>query len=77
MQDEIANVMVHVNESMDEFALNSLENAMRGDRGVVSVGHNPKHPHLLLVAYDSSIARASTFMHQFHERGMHAQLVGL
>jgi hypothetical protein len=77
MQDEIANVMVHVNENMDERALNSLENAMRGDRGVVSVGHNPKHPHLLLVAYDSSVARASTFMHQFQDRGMHAQLVGL
>lgn len=77
MNAEITNVMVHVNESLDELALNSLEDAMRGDRGVVSVGHNPKHPHLLLVAYDSSVARASTFMHQFHDRGMHAQLVGL
>ena len=77
MQDEIANVMVHVNENMDEFALNKLEDAMRGDRGVVSVGHNPNRPHLLLVAYDSAIASSSTFMHQFPERGLHAQLVGL
>lgn len=77
MQDEITNVMVHVNETMDAFALHALEDAMRGDRGVVSVGHNPKHPHLLLVAYDSSVARSSTFMHQFQDRGMHAQLVGL
>lgn len=77
MQDEIVNVMVHVNEDMDEFTLNALEDAMRGDRGVVSVGHNPKNPHLLLVAYDSAVARSSTFMHQFQDRGMHAQLVGM
>lgn len=77
MHDEITNVMVHVNENMDEPTLNSLENAMREDPGVISVGHNPKHPHLLLVAYDSAVARSSTFMHQFRERGMHAQLVGL
>jgi len=75
MKAEISDVMVHVNESMDELTLHSLEDAMREDRGVVSVGHNPRHPHLLLVAYDSAVARSTTFMHQFPERGLHAQLV--
>jgi hypothetical protein len=77
MQDEIANVMVHVNESLDERELSRLEDDIREDWGVVAVGHNPKRPHLLLVAYDSGIARSSTFMHQFPEHGLHAQLVGL
>lgn len=75
MKAEISDVMVHVNESMDELTLHSLEDAMREDNGVVSVGHNPRHPHLLLVAYDSAVARSTTFMHQFPERGLHAQLV--
>jgi len=75
MNAEITDVMVHVNESMDELTLHSLEDSIREDRGVVSVGHNPRFPHLLLVAYDSAVARSSTFMHQFHDRGMHAQLV--
>ncbi|MDD5388373.1 MAG: hypothetical protein PHD37_03450 [Gallionellaceae bacterium] len=75
MNAEITDVMVHVNETLNEQALHTLEDAMRGDRGVISVGHNPRHPHLLLVAYDSAVARSSTFMHQFQDRGMHAQLV--
>ncbi|MDO9227217.1 MAG: hypothetical protein Q8M09_01540 [Pseudomonadota bacterium] len=75
MNANITDVMVHVNESMDEHALHALEDAIREDRGVVSVGHNPRFPHLLLVAYDSAVARSTTFMHQFPERGMHAQLL--
>lgn len=77
MHDEIANVMVHVDENLDERTLNSLEDDLRDGWGVVSVGHNPQRPHLLLVAYDSAIAQSSSFMHQFQERGLHAQLVGL
>lgn len=77
MHDEIANVMFHVNENLDERALHSLEDGIRKDRGVVSVGHHPRHPKLVLVAYDSAVARASSFMHQFQDRGLHAQLVGL
>lgn len=77
MIDGIANVMVHVNEDLDEYALHTLEEGLRSDVGVVSVGHNPKHPHLLLVAYDSESMHATGFMHQFQDRGLHAQLVGL
>jgi hypothetical protein len=77
MHDQIANVMVHVNERLDERALDALEDDIREAWGVVAVGHNPDRPHLLLVAYDSAIARSSTFMHQFPEHGLHAQLVGL
>ncbi len=77
MHDEIANVMVHVNEKLDERALHALEDGIRKNSGVVSVGHHPKHPQLVLVAYDSAVARSSSFMHQFRDRGLHAQLVGL
>jgi len=31
----------------------------------------------LMVSYDSAITQSSSFMHQFQERGLHAQLVGL
>jgi hypothetical protein len=77
MQDEIANVMIHIDETLDEAALTRLEDKIREDRGVVSVGHNPHRPHLMLVAYDSAITRSSSFVHPFEERGLHAQLVGL
>ena len=77
MHHELANVIVHVNENLAEHALNSLEDEIREQWGVVSVGHNPKHPHLLMVSYDSAIAQSSALISQFQERGLHAQLVGL
>jgi hypothetical protein len=76
MNDPIANVMVHVNESLDEEALHALEDDIRRDQGVVSVGHNPHRPHLLMVAYDSEAAPTSNLLHPFRQRGLHAQLVG-
>ena len=77
MHDEIASVMVHVNEYLDERELSLLEDEICEEWGVVSVDHNPKHPHLLMVNFDSAIAESSSFMHQFQDRGLHAQLVGL
>ena len=77
MHSEIASVMVHVNEALDERALQSLEDEIREEWAVVSVDHNPKRPHLLMVSYDSAVTQSSSFMHQFQERGLHAQLVGL
>jgi hypothetical protein len=77
MNNAITDVMVHVNENLNELELHALEDAMRKDRGVVAVGHNPKCPHLLMMMYDSEITRAATVMHQFQDRGLHAQFVGL
>lgn len=77
MSNHIADVMVHVDESLDEESLHSLEDEIRGDRGVVSVGHNPGKLHLLMVTYDSEVARPVHFIQQLKERGVHAELVGL
>lgn len=77
MNDSISDVIIHVNENLNERALQSLEDAIREDRGVVAIGHNPKRPHLIMLAYDSTVARSTSVMHQFQKRGLHAQLVGL
>lgn len=77
MNNHIADVMVHVDEDLDEASLLELEDEIRGDRGVVSVGHNPGRLHLLMVAYDSDVARPISFVQQLKEHGLHAELVGL
>lgn len=76
MIEHIADVMVHVNETLDEDTLHSLEDEVFDHVGVVAVGHNPQHPHLLMVAYDSEVARPSNFLGPIRGRGLHAQLVG-
>lgn len=77
MNATLNEVVVHLNESVDEATLADLERAIRLDQGVVSVGRQPRQSHLMLVVYDSAVARAASILHNFRERGLHAQLIGM
>lgn len=77
MNTRLNDVIVHINEVLDEDALRYLEDGVRQDAGVVSVGHNPEKPHMLMVVYDSDSTHASSLLHSFQERGLHAQVIGL
>jgi hypothetical protein len=75
MDTTLNEVVVHINEAVDEATLDQLEQQI--DRGVVSVGRRPDRRHLMMVVYDSAEARASSILHSFRERGLHAQLIGM
>jgi hypothetical protein len=77
MNSNLNEVMVHVHEALGEDALHSLEEAVRKETGVISVGHNPEKSHMIMVVYDSESTRASSLLHSFQERGLQAQVVGL
>lgn len=77
MNTRLNDVIVHINEVLDEDTLHRLEDGVRQDAGVVSVGHNPEKPHMLMVVYDSDSIHASSLLHSFKEHGLHAQVVGL
>jgi len=77
MNTTLNDVVVHLNESVDETTLDELEQGIRKDQGVVSVGHQANRNHLIMVVYDSEVARASNLLHNFRERGLHAQLIGM
>jgi len=77
MSSNLNEVMLHLEETLDEETLHTLEDGVRQDAGVVSVGHNPDNAHMIMVVYDSETTRAASLLHTFQERGLHAQLVGL
>ena len=77
MDTTLNEVVVHISEAVDEATLDDLEQQIRLDRGVVSVGRRPEQRHLMMVVYDSAVARASSILHSFRERGLHAQLIGM
>jgi hypothetical protein len=77
MDTTLSEVVIHLSESVDEATLDELEQGIRRDRGVISVGHQASRNHLLVVVYDSEVARASSFLHTIQERGLHAQLIGM
>lgn len=70
-------VVVHVDEALDEATLHAIEEGIRQESGVVSVGHNPDRSHMIMVVYDSDSTRASTLLHALEQRGLHGQVVGM
>lgn len=77
MSEHITDVMVHVNEVLDEDTLHILEDELHENAGVVAVGHDPRRPHLLVVAYDAEVVQPANFLAPIRGRGLHAQLVGM
>lgn len=77
MDTRLNEVVVHLDESVDEATLDALEQGIRKDQGVISVGHQANRNHLIMVVYNSEVARASSILHNFRERGLHAQLIGM
>jgi len=77
MNARLNEIVLHINESLDEETLHSVEESIRHDAGVVSVGHNPEQSHMIMVVYDSDSTRAASLLHSLQERGLHAQVVGL
>lgn len=77
MSANMNEVVLHLQEALDDDSLRRLEEGMRQDAGVVSVGHNPGNAHMIMVVYDSETTRAANLLHAFQERGLHAQVVGL
>ncbi len=77
MSAQLNEVVFHVTETLDDDSLHRLEDGIRRDAGVVSVGHNPDKSHMIMVVYDSEATRAANLLHSFQERGLHAQVVGM
>lgn len=77
MSDQWADVLLHVNETLDEGSLRRLEDEINENVGVMGVAHHPRRPHLLKVDYDAEISRPQEFLRPIRRQGLHAQLVGL
>lgn len=69
--------LVHINETLNTSALESIENDIRQGRGVVSAGHRSDKPHLVQVVYDSDTTRMAEIVEEVRHHGLHAQAVGL
>jgi hypothetical protein len=77
MSAHLNEVVLRLEETLDDESLRRLEDGVRQDAGVISVGHNPQNAHMIMVVYDSESTRAANLLHTFQERGLHAQVVGL
>jgi len=69
--------LVHIDETLDQRALEAIEDEIRHERGVVSVGHRLDKPHLVHVVYDTDATRMFSIVQDIRQHGLHAQGIGL
>jgi hypothetical protein len=74
---DMADVVIHINESVEHDRRVAIADAIRGHPGVMGVAHHDEKPHLLIVEYDPDQAHATDLLQVALDQGVHAQLVGL
>jgi hypothetical protein len=76
MDINLATVMLHIQEPLDERLKKNLEDTMREDACVVSVGIPERTPQVMMVAYNPACTNSANVLRRAASTGLHATLVG-
>lgn len=77
MEIPIADVMVHIDETLSKEALAKIEKDVHEDKCVISACVPKGKMHLMLVAYNPDCTSAHDILVRVKKEGVHAELVGL
>jgi hypothetical protein len=77
MNTKITDVIIHVDEPLNSSQFEEIADAVRSDRGAISVGRNSERPNFLMVAYNANQTRSSSILEKITGLGLHASLVGI
>lgn len=77
MNIDLADVTLHVDESLERDKLIELEDAFRQREGVVSVHVDQKRPHLFVLEYNPKMIHSKDLVKIPEFQGLHAELIGL
>ena len=73
----LADVVVHVDETLDAEARAKLEKDLRSQDGVLSLQSSEKTPHLIVVKYDPFHTKSKEILEVVLGEHLHAELIGL
>lgn len=77
MSTDIADVIVHIDETLPVAQLKTLEDHIHEIGGVVSASNRDNQPHLISVTYDPAKVKSYDILVKVRSEGVHAELVGL
>jgi riboflavin synthase len=77
MGNDIADVTVHIDETLEHSKLQEIAEDLRKKDGIASVSFHDDKPHLMIVKYDASQTDSSSIHQAVTARGVHAELIGL
>ena len=77
MDIQLADVVVHIDQTLERDHRSKIEAELRAIDGVVSV-HNPDNrPHLAIVEYNPDKTNSTVILNTVTVQGVQAELVGL
>jgi hypothetical protein len=77
MDIQLADVVVHIDQTLERDRRSKIEEELRAIDGVVSV-HNPDNrPHLAIVEYNPDKTNSTVILNTVTVQGVQAELVGL
>lgn len=77
MTDNIADIVVHIDETLSHERLKEISDTIRGLDGVVSAGAQDNTPHLLTVLYNPDNVNSQEILDSVKNEGCHAELIGI
>jgi len=77
MNTNIADVVVHIDETLPLDQLKTLEDHIHKMGGVVSACNRGDRPHLISVTYNPELVKSHDILLKVESEGIHAELVGL
>ena len=77
MNDAIADVTIHINESIDAQTRLSLEKRLLAMDGVVAASSHNGTSHLIVVKFDPERLQSQDILQTVVATGLHAELIGL
>lgn len=77
MDIQLADVTVHIDQTLEREDRARIEDGLRAIDGVVSV-HNPdERPHLAVIEYNPDKTNSQAILSSVMAQGVHAELIGL
>jgi hypothetical protein len=77
MDIQLADVTVHIDQTLERDQRARIADALRAVDGVISV-HNPEErPHLAVVGYNPEKTRSQVILNTVASQGVRAELIGL
>ncbi|MEN8174447.1 MAG: ATP-binding protein [Pseudomonadota bacterium] len=77
MDIHLADVTIHIDETLDPARRGEIETQIRAVDGVVSVHSADRTPHLAIVEYNPEKTTSSVILDTVTAQGVHAEMIGL
>ena len=77
MNIQLADVTVHIDQTLEPQQRARVEDALRAVDGVVSVHIPDQRPHLAVVGYSPQKTTSGLILNTVTSQGVHAELIGL